>query len=123
MANPLRYNISNWFQLTECKSNTSADLYITVKQVIDDGSHRLTGIVIQVQHNQYGTLFACMVNADGTGLRPIYRETEYDWVTHEAVISADELAFAIIGLLMCQYTFLSAIEYSNSATATVLPTA
>ncbi len=30
------------------------------------------------------------------------------------------LAFAIIGLLMCQYTFLSAIEYSNSGTATVL---
>ena len=38
-----------------------------------------------------------MVNADGTGLRPIYRETEYDWVTHEAVISEDELAFAVIG--------------------------
>ena len=38
-----------------------------------------------------------MVNADGTNLRPIYRETEYDWVTHEAVISADELAIAIIG--------------------------
>ena len=66
MSNPLRYNISNWLQLTECKSNNSADLYITVKQVIDDGSHRLTGIIILVQHNQYGTLFACMVNADGT---------------------------------------------------------
>ena len=38
-----------------------------------------------------------MVNADGTELRPIYHETEYDWVTHEAVISADELAFAIVG--------------------------
>ena len=38
-----------------------------------------------------------MVNADGTNLRPIYRETEYDWVTHEAVISADELVIAIIG--------------------------
>ena len=38
-----------------------------------------------------------MVNADGTGLRPIYRETEHDWVTHEAVISADELVIAIIG--------------------------
>lgn len=36
-------------------------------------------------------------NADGTGLRPIYRETEHDWVTHEAVISADELVIAIIG--------------------------
>jgi len=35
-----------------------------------------------------------MVNADGSGLRPIYRETEHDWVTHEAVISGDELVFA-----------------------------
>ena len=38
-----------------------------------------------------------MVNADGTHLRPIYRETVHDWVTHEAVISADELVIAIIG--------------------------
>ncbi len=36
-------------------------------------------------------------NADGTELRPIYRETEHDWVTHEAVISEDELVIAIIG--------------------------
>ena len=36
-------------------------------------------------------------NADGSGLRPVYRETEHDWVTHEAVISADELVIAIIG--------------------------
>ena len=38
-----------------------------------------------------------IVNADGTGLRPIYRETEHDWVTHEAVISEDELVIAIVG--------------------------
>ena len=38
-----------------------------------------------------------MVNADGTNLRPIYRETVYDWVTHEAVISEDELVIALIG--------------------------
>ena len=30
------------------------------------------------------------------------------------------LAFALVGLLLCQYTFLAAIEHSNSATATVL---
>ena len=29
-------------------------------------------------------------------------------------------AFSILGLLMCQYTFVSAIKYSDSATATVL---
>ena len=38
-----------------------------------------------------------MVNSDGSDLRPIYRETEYDWVTHEAVISEDELVIAILG--------------------------
>ena len=38
-----------------------------------------------------------IANADGTNLRPIYRETESDWVTHEAVISEDEVALAIIG--------------------------
>ena len=84
MANPLRYNISNWLQLTECKSNTSADLYITVKQIIDDGSHRLMGTAILVQHNQYGTLFACLVNADGTLLsKDKHSEIIWEFTTDE----------------------------------------
>jgi hypothetical protein len=70
MSSPLRYNISNWLQLSECKSNNSTDLYITVKQVIDDGSHRLTGIIILVNHTQYGTLFACTINSTGSLLTP-----------------------------------------------------
>ncbi|MCH7401856.1 hypothetical protein ACFOUP_00380 [Belliella kenyensis] len=37
------------------------------------------------------------VMADGTGLRPLYPESEYEWVTHEAVISQDEVAMAIMG--------------------------
>jgi len=37
------------------------------------------------------------VMADGTGLRPAYKESEFEWVTHEAVISKDEVAFAIMG--------------------------
>jgi oligogalacturonide lyase len=37
------------------------------------------------------------VLSDGTGLRPLYPESEYEWVTHEAVISKDEVAFAIMG--------------------------
>ena len=70
MSAPLRYNISNWLQLAECKSNNSCDLYITVKQIIDDGSHRLQGINILVNHRQYGTLFACLVDSSGTLLSP-----------------------------------------------------
>lgn len=37
------------------------------------------------------------VMADGTGLRKLYPESEYEWVTHEAVISKDEVAIAIMG--------------------------
>lgn len=37
------------------------------------------------------------VMADGTGLRPLYPEADYEWVTHEAVISRDEVALAIMG--------------------------
>jgi oligogalacturonide lyase len=38
-----------------------------------------------------------IVNSDGTGLRPLYPESTFEWITHEAVISPDEVAFAIIG--------------------------
>lgn len=37
------------------------------------------------------------VQADGSGLRPLYPEAPYEWVTHEAVITPDEVAFAIMG--------------------------
>ena len=37
------------------------------------------------------------VKSDGSGLRPVYPEPETDWVTHEVVISKDEVAFAIMG--------------------------
>ncbi|MGH8017005.1 MAG: glycoside hydrolase family 2 TIM barrel-domain containing protein [Opitutaceae bacterium] len=37
------------------------------------------------------------VKADGSGLRPLYPEAPYDWVTHEAVIGPDEVAVAILG--------------------------
>jgi oligogalacturonide lyase len=37
------------------------------------------------------------VLADGSGLRPLYPEAPYEWITHEAVISKDEVAMAIMG--------------------------
>lgn len=38
-----------------------------------------------------------IVNANGSGLRPLYPEASFEWVTHEAVISKDEVAIAIMG--------------------------
>jgi oligogalacturonide lyase len=37
------------------------------------------------------------VMADGTGLRPLYPEAPSEWITHEAVITRDEAAIAILG--------------------------
>lgn len=37
-----------------------------------------------------------IVNADGTGLRALYPEAAYDWITHEAVITKDEVAIAML---------------------------
>jgi oligogalacturonide lyase len=37
------------------------------------------------------------VKADGTGLRPLYPEAPYEWITHEAVIGKDEAVIAILG--------------------------
>ncbi|HEX2855232.1 MAG TPA: hypothetical protein VHO24_18500 [Opitutaceae bacterium] len=37
------------------------------------------------------------VMADGTGLRPLYPEASYEWITHEAIITKDEVALGILG--------------------------
>jgi oligogalacturonide lyase len=37
------------------------------------------------------------VMADGSGLRPLYPEASYEWITHESVITKDEVAIAIMG--------------------------
>lgn len=37
------------------------------------------------------------VHADGSGNRPLYVETPDEWITHEAIITKDEVAIAILG--------------------------
>lgn len=37
------------------------------------------------------------VKGDGSGLRPLYPEAPYEWVTHEAIIGKEEVALAIMG--------------------------
>ncbi len=39
------------------------------------------------------------VRADGTGNRPLYVETPDEWITHEAVITKDEVVFNLMGHL------------------------
>lgn len=63
-SQPLRYNISDWHQLSDTKSNNSRDLHISVTDIIQDA--RLTGLRIQLHHKSFGVLFACVLNAQGS---------------------------------------------------------
>ena len=64
MGEPLRYEITDWHQLTQCQSNNSRDLRIMVSDIIRETI--LTGLRIQVVHNLYGPLFVCVINASGS---------------------------------------------------------
>jgi len=61
---PLRYNISSWRQLPQCLSNNSRKLHLHITDFIQ--SNDLRGLRIAVDHDMYGTLFACCVNARGS---------------------------------------------------------
>jgi oligogalacturonide lyase len=37
------------------------------------------------------------IKADGTGMRPMYPEAPYEWITHEAFIGKDEVVIAMLG--------------------------
>jgi oligogalacturonide lyase len=52
--------------------------------------------------------------ADGSGLRPLYPEAPYEWVTHEAVIGKDEVAMAIMGHRKIDIQKETPVEENNS---------
>jgi len=61
---PLKYRITDWRQLVDVKSNNSRALSISVTDFIQD--KRLTGFRIQVNHTEFGVLFACVLQAQGS---------------------------------------------------------
>lgn len=63
MSLPLRYQISDWHQLTQCLSNNSGMLHICVSDILNESSLNCT--LIQVKHDTYGVLFAYCVDSSG----------------------------------------------------------
>ena len=64
MYNPLRYSITSWYMLPQCMSNNSRKLHLVVSDILNDS--RLSGTLIQLKHEDFGVLFACIVNGSGT---------------------------------------------------------
>lgn len=64
MGNELRYNISDWRQLINVKSNISTKLSIKVSDILN--APILTGLRIRVYHAEYGDLYTCVLGAEGS---------------------------------------------------------
>ena len=60
---PLRYKISSWRQLPDCRSNNDRELRIHVVDYFNN--LELRGFRISVDHPRFGTLFACVLEARG----------------------------------------------------------
>lgn len=67
----LRYEISDWHQLSQCKSNTSNALSIQVSDFINDA--RLSATRISVVHEEFGDLYTVLVNPYGAILHEDFR--------------------------------------------------
>jgi len=81
---PLRYRISNWTQLVNCKSNASRDLRIEVTNFIQND--KLRGLRIAVVHTDFGTLFATIIDPSGDIVVPDYVHTE-DAITPATILN------------------------------------
>lgn len=64
MSSELRYEISDWHQLPQCKSNTSRQLSIKVSDIMNDD--RLSAVRITVYHESFGNLYTVLINPQGT---------------------------------------------------------
>ena len=64
MSRILRYQISDWTQITNCLSNNSRSYYLSLSKQLD--GNKLRGLVLNVNHSKYGVLFAAMIQGTGS---------------------------------------------------------
>lgn len=90
---PLRYNISDWHQLKDVKSNNSRSLSISVSDFIQN--EYLTGLRIQVIHDSFGVLFACMLNAQGTILNEFSENLVVEFTHKQILLELEKYGFLV----------------------------
>lgn len=93
MEMPLRYEISDWHQLPGVKSNNSQDLCIKVMDFVQD--NRLQGTKIQVIHQDFGTLFAYVVNPAGEIISGHSGNPEYELTTGQLLKQLENFGFLV----------------------------
>ena len=90
---PLRYQISNWKQLPNCKSNNSKQLHLHVTDFIQNND--IKGVRITLDHDVYGELFSYVVNASGSLVSTFDKDIEYELTTDEILTQLAKYGFLI----------------------------
>ena len=124
MAEPLRYNITDWHQLRRVQSNNSRELHIMVSDIIHDDI--LTGLRIQVVHNLYGPLFVCVLNAQGSLITVEPGTEQIEFTTERILQELAKYGFfvtyeQIAELPTTQLAFLASLLYLGYDKLRVLP--
>lgn len=91
---PLRYSINDWHKLSECKSNNSRLLSISVSDFIND--RRLSGIRISVKHEYLGTLFTYVIDAIGDLVDDVDGDYRSDLNTKQILEELAKYGFYIV---------------------------
>ncbi len=93
MPEPLRYEITDWHQLKNVKSNNSRELSIRVADLLH--SDVLTGLRIVVYHNNYGPLYTCVLNAQGSIVTEINDNIVVEPSTEEILAELHKWGFIV----------------------------
>lgn len=88
----LRYKISSWKELPQCMSNNSRKLHLHVLDVVDT---ELKGTLIRLDHDLYGTIFACMVHTSGPMLSTYNYYDVHEFTTEEILKELEKYGFII----------------------------
>lgn len=113
MPEPLRYEITDWHQLKNAKSNNSRELSIKVADLLH--SDVLTGLRIQVYHEQYGPLYTCVLNAQGSIVTEINNNIVVEPSTEDILAELHKWGFIVefdqkLNLPQGQLDFLSELK-------------
>lgn len=108
---PLRYKISSWKQLPQCKSNNDRDFRITVTEFVQN--LELSGLRISVVHPKYGVLFSEVLESYGsfiTNLTNTPNATAFELDSNTILQELNKFGFCIafeprahLPMEMCEY--------------------
>lgn len=89
---PLRYEIDDWSQVTQCQSNCSSYLHLTCTVVLDP---TLSGTIIRVEHERFGCLFAYLVSGSGSLLNEQVDGMYHEWEPEDLLLELEKYGFYI----------------------------